>query len=51
MTDKYKVTEKAPKPGTVKSASAGRVFSIQGKAPNYGSEAPKTTGLTVTNGK
>lgn len=52
MDDKYKVVaDKSPKPGTVKSTSQGRIFSIQGKSPNFGSNAPKTSGLTVTNGK
>lgn len=52
MDKKYPVyNDKAPKPGTVKSASQGRVFSIQGKPSDFGSNAPKTSGLTVTNGK
>jgi len=50
--DKYPVTtDKAPKPGTVKVASQGRIFAIQGKPLNFGSDAPKTSGLTVTNSK
>lgn len=49
MAPKYPVTnDKTPKPGTVKVASQGRVFSIQGKAPNFGSNASKTSGLTTT---
>ena len=49
---KYPITtDKAPKPGTVKVASQGRVFGIQGKPLNFGSNASKPSGLTVTNSK
>jgi len=40
---------KSPKPGSVKCASQGRIKSIVGQKSNYGSNASKTSGLTVTN--
>lgn len=45
------VTEGTKTPGSVKVASQGRIFSINGPKANTGSTAKKTSGLTVTNSK
>lgn len=45
------VTTGTSKPGSVKCASQGRIFSINGPKANTGSTAKKTSGLTVTNSR